>query len=547
MKKALLILVAFPVLTYAQSRKQKKAQAKADLEIVTNLRVHISYLADDKLGGRRAGSDGELLAMQYISEQFSKAGLVPRGVRAFEQPFQIRPGKQFSQGGNMLKVNDQALVPGEDFFPLPYSATATMEGSASPSLREKGEPWFWDLKEAFDENKDNPHFDALAAIHHEASIAARKGAKALFIINTGLPSNDVSFNKRDTLAAMTLPVVYITSAAAKRYFPDLTTSYALDLRVKIEDPVRTGHNVIGFINNNAAHTVILGAHYDHLGLGEDGNSLDGEGAIHNGADDNASGTAALLELARLLKSAAYKKNNYLFIAFSGEELGLLGSKYWLENHSADIVPNYMINMDMIGRYDSHRSLTIGGYGSSPQWGGLLKGITDHSLSIRFDSSGAGPSDHAAFYHKGVPVLFFFTNSHEDYHKASDDADKINYEGALSIVKYIQEVVAATDNAGKLSFARTKDPEVGSVNLPVTLGIMPDYAFTGTGVRVDGIGKGKLAERTGLKTGDIVFQLGDQRFTDVVSYMQTLRTFKKGDTTQLHIKRGQEEKVFDIQF
>lgn len=547
MKKALLILVAFPMFTFAQSRKQKKAQAKADLETITNLRTHITYLADDKLEGRSAGSKGELLAMEYISTQFGKAGLEPKGNQAFVQTFPIKSGKQLPLGHNKLEVNGQALSLEEEYFPLPYSASATIESSASPALREKGEPWFWDLKEAIDEHKDNPHFDAQAAIRHEAGIAARKGAKALFVINSSLPSNDISFNKKDTSVTMPLPVVYVTSKAVKQHFHDLTTSYELNLQVKIEEPARTGHNVIGFINNNAPHTVVIGAHYDHIGWGEDGNSLDGKGAIHNGADDNASGTAALMELARLLKSANHKKNNYLFIAFSGEELGLLGAKYWLENPSVNITPNYMINMDMIGRYNSDRSLTIGGYGTSPQWGGLLKTVSDHSLSIRFDSSGAGPSDHAAFYHKGIPVLFFFTNSHEDYHKASDDADKINYEGELAIVRYIHQVIEAADNAGKLPFARTKDPEIGTVNLPVTLGIMPDYAFNGNGVRIDGISKGKLAEKTGLKTGDIIFQLGDKSFTDVMSYMQTLRTFKKGDTTQLRIRRGQEEKTFEIQF
>ena len=547
MKKAFLILVACPVLVFSQTRKQKKAAAKADTETIANIRTHIRYLASDSLEGRRTGAPGELLAMEYISGQFKKAGMEPAGTQDFIQLFSIPEGKQLPATGNQLEIEGQALQLEKDYFPLAYSALRSAEGVASPALRERGSLWFWDIKELLEENKGNPHFDIDDAIRQEAAKATKKNATALLVFNSGRQADPVSFSKRDTTAAMALPVLYIKPAAVAAYIGDLTASYTIRLSVQMQQASRTGRNVVGFINNHAPATVILGAHYDHLGYGEDGNALDEKGSIHNGADDNASGTAALLELARQLKTADDKNNNYLFIAFSGEELGLLGSKYWLEHPSVAITPNYMINMDMIGRYNAAKPLTIGGYGSSPSWGRLLQGISGESLVIKFDSSGAGPSDHASFYRKQIPVLFFFTNGHEDYHKASDDWDKINYEGELAIIKYIRRVITAANTEGKLPFSLTREAAIGPVNLPVTLGIMPDYGFSGAGVRIEAVSSNKTAERSGLRAGDVLLQLGDQRFTDVPGYMQVLRTFKKGDSTLLRFKRGQEEKTITIQF
>jgi aminopeptidase YwaD len=312
-----------------------------------------------------------------------------------------------------------------------------------------------------------------------------------------------------------------------------------------------GHNVIGYIDNGATNTVILGAHYDHLGYGEDHNSLftGATPQIHNGADDNASGTGALLELAKLLKASKFKANNYLFITFSGEELGLFGSKYFTEHPSVDLAKtNYMINMDMLGRLsDSTHGLTIGGYGTSPVWGQILTD-KDKFFTIKFDSSGSGPSDHTSFYRKDIPVLFFFTGVHSDYHKPSDDADKINYNGELQVVKFIYNTIDAANKKGKLSFAKTRESATMSKNtFKVSLGIMPDYTFSGGGVRVDGVSEGKTAQKVGIKAGDVILQLGDIKFTDVQSYMGALGKFNKGDATKVKVKRGNEELVFDIVF
>lgn len=547
MKKILFIIALCPTLTYSQSRKQKKAQEKADKETLTNLQTHVKYLAGDELEGRRAGSPGEVLAMQYISLHFQSAGLEPRGTNGFFQGFTINEGKQLPEAENQFVVNDQPLALNLDYYPLSWSAQGAASGSASLDLREKGEPWFWDAKDVLDENKSNPHFAIENILREQALHASKKGAKALVIFNSSKLNDNILFNKNDQTVPAALPVIYLTPRGLKKYFSDATAIFSVKMKVKMVPAFRKAHNVVGYINNNAAQTVVLGAHYDHLGHGEDKNALDTTHEIHNGADDNASGTAALLELARLLKTNGDKSNNYLFIAFSGEELGLFGSKYWLENPTISGKPNYMINMDMVGRYQPEKKLTIGGYGTTPVWGQVLNTVPAGNLVIKFDSSGAGPSDHASFYRKDIPVLFFFTNSHEDYHKATDDWDKINYAGELDIVKYIQQIIAATASKGTLPFAKTTEPQMGTVNLPVTLGVMPDYGYSGTGMRIEAVSKGKLAERTGLLAGDVLLQLGDYQFVDVQSYMQALRNFKKGDSTTLRLKRGNTEKTYTIQF
>jgi len=207
----------------------------------------------------------------------------------------------------------------------------------------------------------------------------------------------------------------------------------------------------------------------------------------------------------------------------------------------------MLNMDMVGRYDTTHKLTVGGYGTSPVWGTVFNSIHNTNLIIKFDSSGSGPSDHASFYRKDIPVLFFFTNSHSDYHKATDDWDKINYAGEVQIVNLINTIIEATDAKGNLPFTKTRDQEARSVALPVTLGVIPDYGFSGTGMRIDGVSKGKAAERAGLQAGDILLQLGDYKFVDVQSYMQALQHFKKGDSSVLKIKRADKEMEFTIQF
>lgn len=545
MKYFPLLLVLAVNATFAQKLK------KADKAVLTNLQAHISYLASDKLEGRSTGSAGEKLAYEYISSEFTKAGFAPKGGNGtFIQEFEVNEGKQINASSHLI-INGFDLEVQKEYFPFIFSPNGSVEAAPSISLRESGTIWFWDLKEKLEENKNNPHFDLTDAVKTKVNEVAGKGATALIIYNTSTVADELKFEPKAKQEAVKIPVVYVTNEVKKKYLYDETATVDIKLKVDIGNKKRTGHNVIGYIDNSAANTIILGAHYDHLGYGEDKNSLftGPTPQIHNGADDNASGTAALIEAGKLLKASKLKNNNYIIIAFSGEELGLYGSKYFTEHPTVNISnANYMINMDMVGRLnDSTRGLSIGGYGTSPAWGQLLT-AKDKYFTIKFDSSGTGPSDHTSFYRKDIPVLFFFTGVHGDYHKPSDDAEKINYNGELQIVKYVYGVVEKTDKQGKLSFTKTREAAMAAKSsFKVSLGIMPDYTYSGNGVRVDGVSEGKAAQKAGIKAGDIVTQLGDIKFTDVQSYMGALGKFNKGDATKVKVMRGTQELVFDIVF
>lgn len=524
---------------------------KADKFLMANLQTHIGYLADDKLEGRRTGSAGEKLAYEYISKEFEAAGLIAKGENGtYIQNFEVNEGRQVDPVTSLV-INNNKLLLEKDFFPFAFSANAKSESNSAIALPESGTAWFWNLKEILEENKNNPHFDLEEAIIKKVNNVASKGANALLVYNSSAIKDELKFEPKSKTERQKIPVLYLSKEIKEKYLKDETTSYDIKIEVTISDKKRTGHNVIGYIDNGASTTIILGAHYDHLGYGEDHNSLytGSTPMIHNGADDNASGTAALIELGKLLKKSKLRNNNYLLIAFSGEELGLYGSKYYTEHPTIDFgKANYMINMDMVGRLnDSTHGLTIGGYGTSPVWGEELSN-TDTYLKINFDSSGTGPSDHTSFYRKDIPVLFFFTGAHSDYHKPSDDADKINYTGELMLVKYIYNVIDKTNKKGKLAFTKTREAQAqGRRSFTVSMGIMPDYTYSGSGVRADGISEGKPAQKAGLKTGDVIIQIGEYKVTDVQGYMQVLNKFSKGDATKVKVKRGAEEIIVDIVF
>ena len=518
---------------------------------MAGLKLHINYLADDKLEGRRTGTAGEQLAYEYITEQFKKSGLVaPQSNGSFLQEFDVPEGKMINKETSFMVYENQLKL-NEDFFPMAYSVNATVSCDVYLSLKEKGEVWFYDLGDQLNQNTNNPHFDLQAAIIKVADDFSKKGATGLVIYNSSSIDDKIKFDEKDKTNNSTIPVIYLAYKAKLKYLVDETSMQSLKINVNIESKKRIGHNVIGFINNKAATTVILGAHYDHLGYGEDKNSLYAGSTpmIHNGADDNASGTAALIELSKMLGSSKMKNNNYLFIAFSGEELGLFGSKYFTEHPSVNLsTVNYMINMDMVGRLnDSTHGLTIGGYGTSPAWNNMIQ-PSDKYFKIKLDSSGTGPSDHTSFYRKDIPVLFFFTGTHMDYHKPGDDVDKINFSGELQVIKYIYTIIKTLNGQDRIAFTKTRESATaGKSSFKVSLGIMPDYTFSGNGVHVDAVSAGKPAEKAGIKTGDILFQLGENKFSDVQTYMEALNKFNKGDATRVKLMRGKEVLVFDIIF
>jgi len=314
-----------------------------------------------------------------------------------------------------------------------------------------------------------------------------------------------------------------------------------------EDSTITGTNILGFINNNAEQTIIIGAHYDHLGFGSEGSLYRGkEKAIHNGADDNASGVAVMLDLISKLKNAN-KSNNYLFMAFSGEEMGLLGSNYFVKNPTIDIKKaNYMINMDMVGRLKADSTLAVYGVGTSPRFKQSLMANNTRFKLIEKES-GVGPSDHTSFYLSDIPVLHFFTGQHEDYHKPGDDSDKLNYEGMEAISDYIFDVISDLDKAGKLQFRKTKNESEETPRFKVGLGVIPDYMFDGKGMRIDGVSEDKPAQKAGLQKGDIVIKLGDSTIVDMMSYMRALSVFNEGDSTKVIVDRNGKQIEVDLKF
>jgi aminopeptidase YwaD len=532
-----------------------KQAGKTDIQTLNNLKAHIQYLADDKLEGRRTGSNGEKLAMEYIIEQFKAIGIVPKGTEYYVQSFMVDDGKQMGPT-TQLMINGNELQTGKDFFAFPFSPNQSIEALPAISIRESGMPWFYDLKEILEENKTNPHFDLGNHIRDYSKNAISGGASAVILYNSSSIDDELKFEPKDRSEQLAIPLVYVFKEPAKKYFSDKGATLNIKLRIELDPKNRLGNNVIGYIDNRAVTTIVLGAHFDHLGYGEDGNSMlrTGEKLIHNGADDNASGTAALIELARKLKISKATHNNYLFIAFSGEELGLFGSKYFTEHPTIDLNNvSCMINMDMVGRLnDSTKVITIGGYGTSPAWGELFSsqvtGKNPPGFIFKYDSSGTGPSDHTSFYRKNIPVLFYFTGLHKDYHKPTDDADKINYTGEVKIVQQIYNLVESLNNKGKLVFTKTRETQTSTnTSFKVTLGIMPDYTYAGTGVRADGVSDGRPAQKAGLQAGDVIIQLGDNNVTSLDNYMQALGKFKKGDKTKVKFKRGNEIIEATIEF
>ncbi len=316
---------------------------------------------------------------------------------------------------------------------------------------------------------------------------------------------------------------------------------------KSDDSTITGTNVIGYLNNKAENTIVIGAHYDHLGMGIEGSLYRGETPqIHNGADDNASGVAVMLNIIKNLKSVN-TANNYLFIAFSGEEMGLLGSNFYVKNPTIDLKKvAYMLNMDMVGRLNNEKTIAVHGVGTSPIFKQVLF-ANKGELNLTEHESGVGPSDHTSFYLMDIPVLHFFTGQHEDYHKPSDDSDKLNYDGMEIITQFILSIITELNDDEKIAFRKTKNESQEVPAFKVTLGVVPDYLFNGKGMRIDGVSEDKPAQKAGMQKGDIVVKMGDNEILDMMSYMKSLGKFEKGNTIKVTIKRNEETLVLNVTF
>lgn len=554
------VKIIFPFLLVLQSLvTTAQSFILDDGPVKNNLKKHISKLASDKFEGRETGTGGEQMATDYISKQFRQLNLEPRGTSGFIQEFTFTDGIKYDSVSTSLMIDDRSFKIEKDFYPLPYSANGKAVGELfdagygilAPKIEYNDYAGKTGMKGKIavmeigvpGGKKDSAKFAEYSDLRTRIDTAIAKGIAAIVFINSDTLTEDTKFRHRDIvrIAPSGIPVIFARGAAA--IMLKLNRAKKIMIETSLIKTECKGHNVIGFMDNKAPYTVIIGAHLDHLGYGDAESSLyKGPRAIHNGADDNASGTAAVIEMACLLKTSALKNNNYLFICFSGEEKGLIGSSYYAKNPTIDLSKvNYMINMDMIGRLKKEdKTLFIYGTGTSPVWNEILPKVNIDSIKIKTTESGIGPSDHTSFYLKNIPVLHFFSGFHPDYHKPSDDEDKINYSGEVSIVKYMLTVITLADGRGKLVFMKTKEPPVSSKNTikpRVTLGVIPDYSSAGEGMRIDGVSEGKPAAAAGLKAGDIITQIGEYKIVDIQSYMSALGHFKSGDQAKVKVKRG----------
>lgn len=330
-----------------------------------------------------------------------------------------------------------------------------------------------------------------------------------------------------------------------QYFSKKTRSHPHD--TLFSGPKIIGKNVVGFLNNGKKHTIVIGAHYDHLGWGAEGSLHTGDPMIHNGADDNASGVAALLFLAKRLtqEEAPF---NYLFVAFSGEEKGLLGSNHFVKNSEIPLNSvNYMVNMDMVGRLDIDRRLAIYGVGTSPSFIPAITTVENPDFTFVMDSSGFGPSDHTSFYVEDVPVVHFFTGQHAQYHKPEDDLERINFEGLFDVASFIHTLILELNRQNKLSFEKTRDKQNTSGGFKVTLGVIPDYLFSGKGLKIDGVKEDRPAEKAGIKKGDVIIFMGNTPVRSIYDYMDILNTLSPGTTTEVVLMRGKRKKKVTVVF
>jgi len=543
--------------TAAQAQFVSAAQEK-------EMQKNLYYLASDKLEGRAPGTKGETLASDYIAKKFAKAGLTPGGENGGWFNYFEFSGDAKVNESCMLHVYNKSYKLHEDFWPLSSSANSSIKGMtryvkfgiqapenqyndyAHLSPEElKGHIFVMEISTP---DGVHPHSAYLkyADLGTRVQKAEEMGAAGVIFIDNYKNAEEPSERISKNVTPSRIPVVFAKGPATKV----LTDGGSLEaaISVNIERSTVKARNVIGVINNHAPNNVIIGAHYDHLGWGEEGSLHRGEKAIHNGADDNASGTVALIAIAEYLAKNGPKNNNYVFVAFSAEEKGLFGSSAYTRSALFDPAnTNYMLNMDMVGRLENDE-IAVNGAGTSSMWGNNLNAIKTGNLKLKTSESGVGPSDHTSFYLKNVPVLHFFTGSHNDYHKPSDDADKINYDGLTRVTNFIIDLVVRMDAQGRIDFQKTKEQEqTKAPRFSVTLGIVPDYMYDGEGVRMDGVSDGKAAARAGMQAGDVLLELGGYKVTDMMGYMEALGKFKKGDKVKATVLRNGESKVFDVEF
>lgn len=526
------------------------------------LRSHVAVLASDSLEGREVGEPGEWKASEYMISQFRQAGLEPLFTGDFRQVFEFT--KKIEHGpANQLTLNDVALTLGPEFSPMPQSANAAFsfseiipvdygivsEDSSYNDYSGKDVAGKAVLIKRFaPADSVNPHvdFSKYSSFTDKINTAIARQAAGIFFITPSDQDDTVQSMGVTNIAAKAIPIVFLRRAALERLglsidSPALASAVGQTELIRVRD---TGYNVAGILRGQTDTAIVIGAHYDHLGWGGPASRYVGtERKIHYGADDNASGTAGLLELAKYFADRRdHLRYSLVFTAFSGEEAGILGSSHFVRSGA---LPNgmvrMMLNMDMIGRLkDQESGLAVFGTGTATEFKNYFDSLKVDSFKVAFREPGTGPSDHTAFYNSDIPVLHFFTGAHQDYHSPDDTWDKIDYAGVTSVARLVADIVTHFEEyPHALTFQKTVDPDAGKrmSTFSVTLGIMPDYISQVKGLKVDGVSANRPGERAGLKKGDVIIKMGSHTIGDIGDYMAALSKFRKGDSTGVLVERG----------
>ena len=559
---------------------------------------HIRFLSDDKRAGRYPGTRGSKDVIAYLINQLKSYGVQPAGEgSSFKQTFSILDSVKIGRN-NSLKINDRPLNIEEDYIPLWFSGNSSVSAEVvfagyginliTDSLvwndyKDLNVDGKWVMVMRHSPERENPH--SVYAPHsdlHKKMIEARdRGAVGIIFISQVEDSTLIPFKYIPGYSKSGIPAIQINNEVADDILNSIGSSrkiiqdkmnnnlkpesfkisdIKISANVELKNIYSRAANVIGkIVSRNHKYRdeyIVIGAHFDHLGYGGAGSgSLKPDtNAIHNGANDNASGTAGLLELAhKLQNNRQLLKRSVLLIGFDAEEKGLLGSKYFIQNPTVeknDIVT--MINMDMIGKMKDS-IVVIGGVGTSPIFEKILDSLsTDSGLKFEFDQAGYGPSDHASFYSEDIPVLFFFTGDYDNnYHLPEDDWQSINLKGERQILSVIHDLVidiSRQDLRPSFTLAGPKKQQTQRNNNKVKLGIIPHYGGTIDGLKIDKIyDPNGPAARAGIRSGDIIKSIDKKPVKDIYEYMKRIKDFKKGQSVPIDIKRDGRIIMLTIRF
>ena len=553
---------------------------------------HLSYLASDSLKGRLPGTPEDELAARYIASEFKKAGLsflTKGGLQPFEVITDLEKGEN-----NSLRYMGMDYIVDEDFAPFPFSANTFLESEvvfAGYGFEMDRAELKWNDYAGMDVAgkwvmvlRGNPEIDSSVSAFHEfsnerdkAMVAGDLGAGGiLFVSGPAFDAGDqlISLGKRE--GKVTIPAIHISRVVADHLLEETgTTVEALESRLnetrlpasmpteailkaaaEVKPSMTTTYNVIAYLEGSDPvrkdDYIVMGAHYDHLGFGGPGSysrKQDTTG-VHNGADDNASGVAALIEIAEKLAGGEERpSNSFLFIAFGAEEMGLLGSKYYVNNPLLPLEgARIMLNMDMVGRLRDQQ-LQVGGIGTAAESEEIvLEHAASDKLKISTTREGYGASDHSSFYAKDLPVLFITTGAHTDYHTPEDDVEYINISGMIDVASYVGDIAGYIDGLeSPLSF-REAGPKVqysGRHSRRIALGIMPDFTDNDEipGMRVDFVTPGKPAYIGGMQKGDYIMAIEGKTINGIYDYMYRLSKVSKGQIIVVTVMR--EDQTLDL--